>query len=341
MADGSTHRSRPRLTSPRLPAGELPDLGLETTFLADLGKEHDRVLQLVHRLVRTPGLPQQVGEVVAERRFAVAVTLDHAELERGGVSSIARSGSPDARTAKREVVERRRLRPTVTCGACDRRSELEVLDRLRRVAAAAGEHPEDVVCLRDGACVVDLSCERERARRELECPLLVSEPVGSERPVGSGEGTTDGLEPVARRSEGCLGELPLAPAQVKEADPPFDLGHDIRRGERGSGLVARKGGAVVSGERLEIADRLVQTGSIRRSEGERGAVVAERLGVREKPPGMITRDAVALGRGLVVPGGGEMVGDERRTLVALAAACRDRPQRGDGGGADGRASSAR
>ena len=47
--------------------------------------------------------------------------------------------------------------------------------------------------------------------------------------------------------------------------------------------------------------------------------MAERLGVREEPPCMITRDAVALGRGLVVPGGGEMVRDERRTLVALAA----------------------
>ena len=60
---------------------------------------------------------------------------------------------------KRKVVERRRLGPAVTCGTGDRRSELEVLDGLCRVAAAAGEHSEDVVRLRDGACVVDLSRE--------------------------------------------------------------------------------------------------------------------------------------------------------------------------------------
>jgi len=84
-----------------------------------------------------------------------------------------------------------------------------VLDGLRQVAATAREHPEDVVRLRDCARIIDLARERQGARRERERTLLVPEPVGGKCPVGGGERTTDRLEPVARGSEGRLGELPL------------------------------------------------------------------------------------------------------------------------------------
>src|SRR6185437_2807484 len=50
------------------PFGELPDLGLELTRLADLRKERDRLLELRHRLLAAAGRGQQVG--VALRRAA-------------------------------------------------------------------------------------------------------------------------------------------------------------------------------------------------------------------------------------------------------------------------------
>ena len=65
-----------RATRCGLPARELPDLRKAGTFVAaDLGKGGHRSFEVNHRILGTPGRVMDVGEVVLERGFAMAIAV--------------------------------------------------------------------------------------------------------------------------------------------------------------------------------------------------------------------------------------------------------------------------
>src|SRR5262249_9079134 len=100
--------------APRLPADELPDLREAGALVAaDVGEDGDGALEVLHRLLGATGLVEEVGEVVLERRLAVAVAQRDAERE-----CLLREFERAWRIARlardeREVVERRGARREV------------------------------------------------------------------------------------------------------------------------------------------------------------------------------------------------------------------------------------
>ena len=107
-------------------------------------------------------------------------------------------------------------------------------------------------------------------------------------------------------------------------------------GERRRGLVAVERAAVLAGERLEIADRLVERGRIVVAERERLAERRERLGVRVEVARLLARAPVG-GRGFAVAAGEPQMVRDR----AGVARRRERRRRGRAAAAAVRRSSAR
>ena len=65
------------------PLAQPPDLGLDRPPLhADVGEDRDRPLELLHRLVATSQVMEDLGELVPQRRLAVTVSDRHAHLQR-------------------------------------------------------------------------------------------------------------------------------------------------------------------------------------------------------------------------------------------------------------------
>ena len=127
------------------------------------------------------------------------------------------------RDGEREVVQRGRLGGVVARRLGERERLLEVAHRLGAVAAARGEDAEDVVRLRARAQVAGLLGQRQRRGGELGRLGLQPAAVGGEAAVGRRAGGRRALEAVERGGERGLGQLPLAAAQVEDADPVLDL----------------------------------------------------------------------------------------------------------------------
>ena len=169
-----------------------------------------------------------------------------------------------------------------------------------------------------GSSACSASASASAASRAASSSLPAA--VGGEAAVGGRARGRRAVEAVERGRERRLGELPLAAAQVQVADAVLDLGLQLRapraRRRPGSSRARRRSRRRAS-RRSPIA--CVQHGRVGEAERERGAVVAERLGVRVERPRPVARDAVELGRGGLVAAEREVVRDHGGLLLAAVA----------------------
>src|SRR5260370_1148073 len=82
----------------------------------------------------------------------------------------------------------------------------------------------------------------------------------------------------------AFGLLPLATSTVQVGELVFDAWQLRLRAQRGRELVARQRRAVLTGECLELGDRLVEPGCRRVAERQRRLEVDDRLCIREQTP---------------------------------------------------------
>ncbi len=200
------------------PLDQPPDAGLELLLVAaDLGEDGDGPLQLLHRLVAAAGPVQDVGEVVAQRRLAVAVALGGAQLERLAEQRLGR-----ARARPRCAWSSARLLSAAIrmLGSASPLGQLEAALEVTRARSRAGR----------GCC---WPAPRPRRRPSSSASRSASKPsvagaVGVAAPPG--DPAAVGLDDGRRRAERerldvvALGQLPLAAALVHRAelvlDPP-------------------------------------------------------------------------------------------------------------------------
>src|SRR5262249_19471530 len=154
--------------SRRSPVAKLPDLWLDGAGLdTNLGVDANGLLQVRHRGVAVALGMQQVGQVVVERRLAVAVTLGGTERkgcfgERAGLVRV-----PTRCMYEREVVQRSNAGTWIVQVLGIGKAALQVVQRLLLPALVTGEHTEDTVGLGQRAVILPNTGELQSAAGQL------------------------------------------------------------------------------------------------------------------------------------------------------------------------------
>ena len=235
---------------------------------------------------------EHVGEVVAQRRLAVAVALRDAQRERLGEPLVCVPELAAAGVLAGEVVERRD--PDRRIGEPDRQ-----LETAFEVVPATADQTEDVVGLCGWAVRFGLLGERERLQRErarfLE-PTMAPRHAAEVRADDRGLGTECQCLLIA-----AFGELPVSTALVDPAELVLEPPGVRFWAVGGGGVVCSERFAVLAAQRPHIPYSLVQEERVGVAERERGLVVRDRFGARRERPCTVTSGRMSDGGGLILP----------------------------------------